>query len=379
MLFSLRMNGGTLRIVSVVGARPQFVKLFPLDRAVRESGHQHLIAHTGQHYDASMSDVFFQGLRIPQPDINLNVGSGSHGQQTARILEALELYLISEAPDFVVVYGDTNSTLAGALAARKLHIPVAHVEAGLRSHNRRMPEEVNRIVADHASDVLLAPTRGAVDNLTREGLAERTFLVGDIMVDACQAVLSDESQTSVSADASHPYVLATLHRAENTDDPVRLRRLITALSGLDIPVRLLAHPRLVAKAEEQDLDLQVGNILVQAPLPYLQTMAEIRGAKALVTDSGGLQKEAFLLETPCVTLRTETEWPETLINSWNVLCPEGTDLNHLVQRAAPDRLGTKPFGDGQTARRIVDLLGTWTSVGEQPSDVSTRRTGSADT
>jgi UDP-N-acetylglucosamine 2-epimerase (non-hydrolysing) len=361
-----------VRILSVVGARPQFVKLAPVAAAVTAAGHEHVIVHTGQHYDEELSGVFFDGLGIPAPDVRLEVGSGGHGPQTGAMLAALDPILAERAPDWVLVYGDTNSTLAGALAAVKLHLRVAHLEAGLRSGNRRMPEEHNRVLTDHAADLLLAPTPQAVAHLGREGLAERTRLVGDVMVDACRqardrALEAPEGGSAGAAagyGGSDGYLVATIHRAENTDDPRRLAAILDALAALPVPVVLLAHPRLRARAAEYGIELERGAVRLDRPLPYAQMVAAVHGARGVVTDSGGLQKEAYLLERPCTTIRTETEWPETTAGGWNVLVhPDavGRDLPDAVMRARPATAPGEPFGDGKAAGRAIAEIEAWTA------------------
>jgi UDP-N-acetylglucosamine 2-epimerase (non-hydrolysing) len=298
-------------VLSVVGARPQFVKLAPVAAALEAAGLTHRILHTGQHYDSGMSDVFFDELAIPPADVNLGVGSGSHGAQTAAMLAGIEADLLEDRPDWVLVYGDTNSTIAAALAAVKLHVPVAHLEAGLRSFNRRMPEEHNRVLTDHASDLLLAPSRVAVDNLAAEGLAERTVHVGDVMVDVALQVRDGLASRPVELPhplgADGPAVLATIHRAENTDDPNRLAAILDALATMSVPVVLAAHPRLVARAEQLGLALDRGSLRPIPPLSYREMIAAVSAARAVVTDSGGLQKEAFVLGTPCATVSTELD------------------------------------------------------------------------
>jgi len=282
-----------VKVLSVVGARPQLVKLAPIAAAFAGTGHQHVIVHTGQHYDADLSDVFFSGLGIPDPDVHLGIGSGSHGAQTGGVLTAMDPVLEAERPDWVLVYGDTNSTLAGALSAVKMHLPVAHLEAGLRSFNRRMPEEHNRILTDHAADLLLAPTEEAMRHLATEGLAGRSVLAGDVMVDVClrirDAVASGEHPKPVlpeGIDPDAPYLLATLHRPDNTDSPERLAALLDSLAALPVPVALLAHPRLVARAEEHGIDLNRGSLHAGRPLPYAGLVAAVMGSAGVVTDSG---------------------------------------------------------------------------------------------
>lgn len=357
-----------MKVVSIVGARPQLVKLAPVARAFARTSHRHVIVHTGQHYDADLSDVFFSGLNIPQPDVHLGIGSGTHGVQTGRTLAALDPVLAAERPDWVLVYGDTNSTLAGTLSAVKQHLPVAHLEAGLRSFNRAMPEEHNRVLTDHAADLLLAPTEEAMRHLAAEGLADRARLVGDVMVDVCLSVRDEvlggglgPARLPDGIDAGAPYLLATLHRAENTDQPERLAALVEALAVLPVPVALLAHPRLLARAEEQGLKLAHGAIRVGRPLPYAEMVRAVLDAVGVITDSGGLQKEAYLLGRPCTTLRSETEWPETLDGGWNRLVPDpralGADAwTEIATRTAPTTPRGTPYGDGQAARRVVDVL-----------------------
>ena len=349
-----------MKVISVVGARPQFIKLAPLHKAAIGSGIDHLIIHTGQHYDENMSEVFFRELEIPRPDVNLNVGSGSHATQTARMLEGLETCIIEEKPDWVVVYGDTNSTLAAAIAAVKIGIPIAHIEAGLRSGNREMPEEHNRIITDHCSDLLLAPTETAIKNLTHEGLEDRSRLVGDIMVDALNFVHESLQSKAINIEelcrTSGEFVLATIHRAENTGDPSRLNSLIEALSTFDIPVVLPAHPRLVDHCTKFDIELSRGSLITVPPLSHRELIAAAIASRSVVTDSGGLQKESFLLKVPCSTIRTETEWEETLVDGWNVIVSDLSDLEELSKRPLPESEQPIPFGSGQTATEIINCL-----------------------
>ncbi|MEV4362649.1 UDP-N-acetylglucosamine 2-epimerase (non-hydrolyzing) [Nonomuraea sp. NPDC049625] len=355
-----------MKIVSIVGARPQFVKLAPVAAVLSDSIHEHVIVHTGQHYDVRLSDAFFTGLAIPAPKVNLGVGSASHGVQTGAILAALDPILSRERPDCVLVYGDTNSTLAGALSAVKQQVPVAHLEAGLRSFNRRMAEEHNRVLTDHSADLLLAPTRKALRHLAAEGLAARSVLVGDVMADICmqirEMVLANEGPgLPDGVTSTSPYLLATLHRAENTDAPERLARLVAALGRLPVQVVLLAHPRLLARASEHGVQLAFGAIHVERPLSYSSMVAAVLGSAGVITDSGGLQKEAYLLERPCTTLRSETEWTETLANGWNVLVPdpdklEGPEWAAIATRPAPATRPGAHYGDGCAARRVVHAL-----------------------
>ncbi len=346
-------------VTSVVGARPQFVKLAPVAAALAAAGIDHRIVHTGQHYDERMSDAFFADLTIPAPDHNLEVGSAQHGAQTGEMMIRLEPVLAGERPDWVLTYGDTNSTIAAALVAVKLHLPVAHLEAGLRSRNRRMPEEHNRVLTDHASDLLLAPTELAMANLAGEGLLERSVLVGDVMADVCLRVAGAVGPPALpdSLDPESPYVLATIHRAENTDDPRRLAAIIAALRDQPVPVVLTAHPRLAAKCAEAGIPLSGGSLTTVAPYGYPDMVAAVRGATTVVTDSGGLQKEAYLLGTPCTTVRTETEWPETIAAGWNRLDPELTAT--ATWALPPQPLPTAPrdaYGDGHAAERVAAAL-----------------------
>lgn len=348
-----------MRILSVVGARPQFVKLAPIARAMRDRV-DHLITHTGQHYDYNMSDAFFANLGIPEPDFNLGVGSGKHGEQTGAMLAALEGILEDTAPDWVLVYGDTNSTLAAAIAAAKLHIPVAHLEAGLRSFNRRMPEEHNRVLTDHAADLLLAPTQAAMDHLATEGLDERSVLVGDVMTDVLYQVRDQVADAPLGINAPvepHEYYVATIHRPDNTDDPQRLRAIVDGLAKVGKPVVLLAHPRLRSSAQRHEIELEAGSITVSEPVGYPELVNAVMHSAGVITDSGGLQKEAFLLRVPCTTLRPETEWVETVELGWNVLVDEDfTSLPVIVDRPRPDDTDASPYGTGLAAEAVVSAL-----------------------
>lgn len=362
-----------MKILSVVGARPQFVKLAPVAHAAAAAGVDHAIVHTGQHYDPMLSDVFFRDLGIPAPDRHLGVGSGGHGSQTGQILAGMDDAIEALAPDVVLVYGDTNSTLAGALSAVKLHVPVAHLEAGLRSFNRAMPEEINRVLTDHAADLCLAPTEVAVGHLAAEGLAASTVLVGDVMTDVLLEVreraLADTSAVdAVLASAGlvrGEFLVATLHRAENTDDPARLRAIAAELMALPVPVLLLAHPRLVARSAEAGVEWS-GAVRLHAPLAYPELVGAVLASRGVVTDSGGLQKEAFLLGVPCTTVRTETEWVETVELGWNILVDPrdpsgargGTALGAAASRPTPEPTDATPYGDGHAAPRTIEALRT---------------------
>lgn len=348
-----------MRILTVVGARPQFVKAAAFSRVVRQR-HTEILVHTGQHYDPSMSDVFFDELALQHPDHHLGVGSGSHGAQTAQMLERLEAVIQREAPDAVVIYGDTNSTLAGALAAAKLAMPVAHVEAGLRSYVRDMPEEINRLVADRLSKYLFAPTQNAVDNLAREGITAGVTMTGDIMYDVLlrHVAVAEEKSTALRDLALTPggYALATVHRAANTDDPRRLAEIFDALALLREPVIVPLHPRTRAALMGTDIEVEAPVRIVD-PVGYLDMLALERGARVVLTDSGGVQKEAYLLGVPCVTLREETEWVETLVGGWNALA--GADTERILAAAKRARPSSDPppvFGDGHAAEKMVAAI-----------------------
>ena len=346
-------------IVSIVGARPQFIKLAPLSRRLREEGFKEVIVHTGQHYDDNMSDLFFKELEIPEPDYNLGIGSGSHGSQTGRMLIAIEEVLLKEKPDLVIVYGDTNSTLAGALSASKLHIKLAHVEAGLRSFNRDMPEEINRIVADHLSDILFCPTETAVENLKREGITEGVYLVGDIMFDALMhfSKISETKSKILERLNLKPeeYYLVTIHRAENTDNYERLKNILTALSQLDMPVIFPIHPRTKNRVKEYNLESLLEKIQVIEPVGYLDMINLEKNARAILTDSGGIQKEAFWLRVPCITLRDETEWVETVKFGWNRLV--GADCDRIISAVKSIGPGEDvDFKDEYSAPKICKIV-----------------------
>ena len=340
-----------MKVLSVVGARPQFVKLSAISRDFDQNGIEHVIVHTGQHYDPMLSDVFFRDLGIPDPDEHLGVGSAGHGPQTGAILAALDDVLLRHQPDWVLVYGDTNSTLAAAVSAVKLHFRVAHLEAGLRSFNRRMPEEHNRVLTDHAADLCLAPTDGAVAQLASEGLADRAVNVGDVMVDVLYRVRDSLVAASVDTESERPFV-ATIHRADNTDDPARLAEIIAALRLLPAPVVLYAHPRLVDKAAQAGVVLDGGNIRLEAPAAYPDLVAAVISSRGVITDSGGLQKEAFLLRVPCTTVRSETEWTETVDLGWNVLATTADEIHAAATRPKPTATDAAPYGAGNAAELV---------------------------
>lgn len=352
-----------MHILTVVGARPQFIKAAPVSNAIRAAGHCEFLVHTGQHYDYGMSQIFFDELQIPQPAINLEIGSGSHGQQTGQMLIRLEEVIQAQQPDFVLVYGDTNSTLAGALAAVKLGTPVAHVEAGLRSFNRTMPEEHNRILTDHCADLLFCPTQTAVDLLATEGVTKGVHLVGDTMFDAVQQFSNTAAQRSAILDtlklAAKGYLLATIHRPYNTDEPENLRSILAAFAEIDEPVIFPVHPRTRKKIADLGLpEAGVAQVRMIEPVGYLDMLVLEQNARLILTDSGGIQKEAFFFAVPCVTLRPETEWVETVETGWNVLVHAdrakivAAVKEHIWPVGAPPHI----FGDGHASERIVGVL-----------------------
>ena len=321
-----------MKIVTIVGARPQFIKCAPVSREIRKD-HTEILVHTGQHYDPEMSDIFFEELEIPKPDYHLGVGSGNHGKQTGRILEKIEEVLLIEKPDLVLVYGDTNSTLAGALAAAKLHIPVAHVEAGLRSFDRSMPEEINRVVTDHVSVLLFCPTENAVNLLNKEGISNGVYLTGDVMVDALyyNQNLAEKKSRILERLALSPgdYFVLTIHRPSNTDNRDHMVNILDTLSEVDLPVVFPIHPRTKKVLADYNLLSRISqNILLIDPLGYLDMLKLMRHARKILTDSGGIQKEAFIFGIPCITLRENTEWVETLVGGWNTLV--GADKEQIL-------------------------------------------------
>lgn len=358
-----------MKIVTVIGARPQFIKAAVVSRLLQEQpGVEEVLVHTGQHYDENMSDVFFTELGIPRPAHQLGIGSGGHGAQTGRMLEALEQVLTTVRPDKLLIYGDTNSTLAGALAASKLHIPIAHVEAGLRSFNRRMPEEINRVVADHLSAWLFAPTELAVRNLRNEGIRDdNIFLVGDVMYDAALFYGARAPAATVAALGLKPkqYVLATVHRAENTDPGPRLWALMEGLSAVaaEVPVVLPLHPRTRAVLQREGaLAKYSKNLRLLEPVGYLDMVALEKHASVVATDSGGVQKEAFFHRVPCVTLRDETEWMELIDLGWNRLVPPldaqqvYDGITQPLREAAPPAAPADMYGGGRAGADIVAHL-----------------------
>jgi len=339
----------TRRVLTIVGARPQFIKAAPVGHAIEKaSGLTEVLVHTGQHYDAAMSEVFFKELGINSPAYNLGLGGGGHGEMTGRMLMALEPLMVDEKPDAVLVYGDTNSTLAGALTAAKLHIPVFHVEAGLRSFRMTMPEEINRRMTDHVSSLLFCPTQVAIENLKAEGIQKGVLPVGDVMYDSALLAAATETGSDIAERLGLEkgrYEVATVHRAENTDDPAVLNDVLAFLKerAAEQPVVLPLHPRTKGAAEKFGLLLEA--LTVVDPLGYLEMTHLVRGSAGVLTDSGGLQKEAYFHQVPCITLRDETEWVETVENGWNRLWKSGEDYR--------PRKDIAEYGEGNAAERIV--------------------------
>lgn len=341
------------KIIAIIGARPQFIKHAPIALAMQNDFILKTL-HTGQHYDANMSKIFFDELNIKKPDYQLNIGGGTHGQQTGDMLKAIEPILFNESPDAVIVYGDTNSTLAGALAAAKLNIPVIHIEAGLRSFNRKMPEEINRLLTDQISGLLFCPNQTALAQLREEGIKAAAFVTGDIMADLLK--LTSSRLPKITSE----FVYATIHRPYNTDDPKRLHQILVNLNKLPWKVKFAVHPRTRKIMKEHDIkEHDFNNITFVSPLGYFENIQHLKSAKALITDSGGMQKEAYLLKTPCTTLRSETEWTETLTHGWNQLLFEPIDLLNekviaqlnLIAESEPIH-NELLYGDGQAALQI---------------------------
>jgi UDP-N-acetylglucosamine 2-epimerase len=349
-----------VKVASVVGARPQFVKAAAVSAVLRKK-HTEVLIHTGQHYDDGMSATFFRSLKIPEPEVNLGVGSGTHGEQTGRMLIELEKVLLADPPNVVLTYGDTNSTLAAALVAAKLEIPLGHVEAGLRSHNRHMPEEINRVVTDHLSSLLFCPTPTAVEQLAAEGIHAGVHLVGDVMYDVALATAQEARGRDVLKRLGltrKEYLLCTVHRPSNTDEERSLRSIVEALRSCGRTVVFPVHPRTRKALEKHGLTDDLPETLVLTePLDYLDFQCLLMEAAKVLTDSGGVQKEAYFFGVPCITLRDDTEWIETVEDGWNVLV--GADTKEILQAIAgfnPAGTKNKSFGDGHAAERIVDIL-----------------------
>lgn len=358
-----------MKITTVIGARPQFIKAATVSRAfASKPSVTEIIIHTGQHFDQNMSDVFFGELNIPQPGFNLGISGGSHGEQTGQMMIELERTITNVNPDLVLVYGDTNSTLAAALVAAKLHIPVAHVEAGLRSFNKRMPEEINRILTDHVSDYLFIPTKTAAENLKNEGVQmNNVHFVGDVMFDAAMyySALADNKEgllSSVGLELGQEYALATIHRAENTNDKDRLRGIFEALNQISSELKIILplHPRTRKFLQDYEMGTMNNNIILIDPISYLEMVYLEKNCKLILTDSGGVQKEAFFHQKPCVTLRDETEWVELVAMGVNGLA--GADPGSILSLCSefldmdPNKFNARPYGEGNAAQKIADII-----------------------
>ncbi|MBR8839413.1 MAG: UDP-N-acetylglucosamine 2-epimerase (non-hydrolyzing) [Stigonema ocellatum SAG 48.90 = DSM 106950] len=350
-----------MKIVTILGARPQFIKASVVSSAFSHAGINEIIIHTGQHFDSLMSDIFFQDLDLPQPHYHLNIHSLNHGAMTGRMMEKIEEILLKDPPNWICVYGDTNSTLAGTLVAAKLHIPLAHIEAGLRSFNREMPEEVNRVVTDHLSKLLFAPTPLAVQCLQKEGISQGVHLVGDVMKDAILNYQAKAKQTS-NLLAKHKlspneFYLATIHRPSNTDDSHRLSSILESFTKLDFPVVFPIHPRTQAQIGKMDLShyLETDSIVVIPPVSYLDMLMLESASRSVITDSGGIQKEAYILGRPCFTLRNETEWKETVELGWNLLVQPETLSESIANFSQPSEWPTL-YGNGDAATKITEII-----------------------
>lgn len=351
-----------MKLLTIVGTRPQLVKVAAVSRELRKEFNE-ILVNTGQHYDYNMAGIFFEQLNIPKPDYDLGVGSMSHGRQTGNMMIKIEEVVEKENPDAVIVYGDTNSTLAGALVASKLHIPVIHIEAGLRSFNKKMPEEINRVMTDHVSELLFAPTEVAVENLKKENIVQGVYQIGDVMYDAVlYNVAIAEKKYSLNDYGLQPkeYVLGTIHRAENTDSEERMNAIINALINLEDIVFLPLHPRTRGKLEEYNLLNKLSNaknIILSEPISYLEMLLLEKNAKAIVTDSGGVQKEAYFAKVPCFTLRDETEWIETVEVGWNRLVnPINEDLALIIKNFNTGKYQEDLYGDGKAGEKITKII-----------------------
>lgn len=351
-----------MKVASILGVRPQFVKASAVSRELRKK-HEEILIHTGQHYDYQMNKVFFEQLNIPKPDYHLDIGSGTHGYQTGEMLKKIEEVLLKEKPDIVLTYGDTNSTLAGALAASKLQIKTAHVESGLRSFDRSMPEEVNRILTDHCSDILFCPTQNAVDNLRNEGITENVHITGDVMVDSLLYNREiAENKSTILNDLglkSKKYLVATIHRASNTDNERNLKNIVDAFSELNETIIFPLHPRTEKFLKNYGLyDRLKSSVILTQPLGFLEFIKLTNHAKMMLTDSGGVQKETYVLKVPCITLRENTEWVETVYDGWNVLV--GTDKEKIVRMVKELRPllenHRNRFGNGDASKNIVSII-----------------------
>jgi len=340
-----------VKVLSIVGARPQFVKLAPISWAA--SGRvDHETLHTGQHYDELLSNNFFNELEIPNPIENLEIGSGSHGQQTGKMIIEIERAIQQINPQHIILYGDTNSTLAGAIAATKMHIPISHVEAGLRSFNKLMPEEINRILTDHTSDLLFAPTMTAMLNLQHEGLGEKARFVGDVMVETLKWI----QNSAQKIDSTSQYIVATIHRAENTDNKSRLKYIFGQLKKSVIPVHLYCHPRLEKIIEKLDLGASSDQLVLMPPIGYKEMVTNVVNSVGVITDSGGLQKESFILGKPCLIMREQTEWVETLNSGMSFLDPQLENIRSNWWEKEAKLETENIFGDGSASKKIIDQI-----------------------
>jgi len=346
-----------MKIISIVGARPQFIKLVSLSREIRKSC-QEIIIHTGQHFDNNMSKVFFDELNIPIPDINLGISGGDHGRQTGEMIIGLEKEIKRINPTHIIIYGDTNSTLAGSIVGSKLKIPIIHIEAGLRSYNRAMPEEINRIIADHASDYLFAPTGNALNNLYEEGLEKKSYLTGDLMVDTLLNNIRKAKKSDIinrlKLDEGQYYLL-TLHRPYNVDDPSKLNLLLNKLIELDAPIIFPAHPRTHRVIKDNNINTN-NNVKLIKPVGYFDFLRLEEGSRKILTDSGGIQKEAYILKKPCITIRTETEWVETIEDGWNILAsPNDENFSEKIISFHPQNKQRDVFGKN-VAKRMLEII-----------------------
>jgi len=349
-----------MNIVSIVGARPQFIKCAPVSKEMRKNNHE-ILVHTGQHYDYELSKVFFDQLGIPKPSYSLGVGSASHGKQTGMMLLEIEKVLLKEKPDFVLVYGDTNSTLAGALAAVKLHITIGHVESGLRSFDRTMPEEINRVLTDHASDLLFVPTKTAIKNLKNEGISKNVFLVGDVMYDVLKqniAIAARSQILEILAIKPKDYLLATIHRPSNTDNLKNLSQILEAFSSVNKQIIFPVHPRTEHLIKKHGLQKKIGkNIKIMKSASYFDFLWLEKNANKILTDSGGIQKESYLLKVPCITLRDNTEWVETIEDGWNVLVGKNKEkILDAIHNFNPTGKQRDLFGTGDASTKIVKII-----------------------
>lgn len=350
-----------MKIVSIIGARPEFIKEAPLSKELRKR-HKEIVIHTGQHYDYEMSKVFFDGLNIPEPDYNLEVGSGPHGKQTAEMMIRIENILLKEKPDLVIVYGDTNTTVAGAIAASKLNIKLAHIESGMRSYDRKMPEEINRIATDHVSDILFCSTNIAVQNLRKEGIAKNVFNVGDVMIDAIKQniIIAEKSDILKKLKLrAKEYLVATVHRASNTDNRENLLNIINAFIDSKEKIVFPLHPRTEKFIEMYNLDKKLKNSKVEIikPLGYMDMLILEKNAKKILTDSGGVQKEAYFFKVPCITLRGTTEWVETVKDGWNILT--GSNKSKILKALKsfnPKKNQSEKYGSGNASKNIVNVI-----------------------